>query len=65
MPKVGDKISFVPSAFFQQQPPHAGHRLQEVPHRVKATICYVNEAHNWFRAAFEIFGQTQYECFKF
>lgn len=63
MPKVGDKISFIPSAFICGA--NFDKPLYGMRGKVKATICYVNEAHNWYRAAFELFGQTMYECFKF
>lgn len=63
MPQIGEKISFIPSAFINGanlDKPLAGMRG-----KVKATIDYINEEHHWFRAAYDLFGQTMHECFKF
>lgn len=64
MPNIGDRISFVPSAF-PHDPPCAGRKLQQMPHRVSAEIVYINHAHNWFRAEYKIYDKTLHECFKF
>lgn len=62
MPKLGDKVSFIPSAFMR---PSAEMGSRQYPVRVKAEIVYINHAHNWYRAAFDADGKTMYECFKF
>lgn len=63
MPNIGDRISFVPSAF-PADPPAGGRRLQQIPHKVSAEIVYINHAHNWFRAEYTLWGRTMHECFK-
>ena len=63
MPNIGDKISFIPSAFMVSNTP--GRALHGMPRKVKATVTYVNEAHHWFRATYDIWGQQMHECFKF
>lgn len=62
MPKVGDKISFVPCCFMR---PSGQFGKAAYPVKVNATIDYVNEAHRWFRAEFKAFGVVMHECFKF
>lgn len=63
MPKIGDRVSFLPSAFMVSNTP--GKALQGIPQRVKATITYINEEHRYFRATFDVHGQPMHECFKF
>ena len=63
MPKVGDKISFLPSAFACAQQPSKA--LEGMPQRVRATVTYINEEHRWFCATFEVWGKPMRECFKF
>jgi hypothetical protein len=62
MPEIGKKISFVPAAFMGIGSVKV---LADMPRKVKGVIDYINYEHRWFRARFEVWGQTMHECFKF
>ena len=66
MPEIGQRISFVPSAFTECKPTNAGRPVTvNIPHKITGVIDYINSAHRWFRARFEVHGKTMYEGFKF
>ena len=66
MPEVGDKYSFIPSAFHEE---HSGMMLQNFRPDMDLTVCgtvtEVHEDRHWFRVQYETHYGIQYECFKY
>lgn len=61
--KIGDKISFVPSAFFGEKfaKDKAAHLI---PRRVTGTIIKIHKAHRYCRVEYQVHDYTLHECFK-
>ena len=61
--KIGDKISFVPSAFFGEKfaKDKAAHLI---PRRVTGTIIKIHKAHRYCRVEYQVHNYTLHECFK-
>ena len=61
--KIGDKISFVPSAFFGEKfaKDKAAHLI---PRRVTGTIIKIHKAHRYCRVEYQVHDYTLHACFK-
>lgn len=61
--KIGDKISFVPSAFFGEKfaKDKAAHLI---PRRVTGKIIGIHKAHRYCRVEYQVHDYTLHECFK-
>lgn len=62
---IGDKISFKPSCWYATRGEQGPQSQEWLPmgDTVTGTVDYINEAHNWYRVAYEISGTVQHECF--
>ena len=63
-PRLGDKYSFTPEAFIGEREGVAPGRVP-IPRRVTGKVVCINDAHRWFRVAYEVHGYRLSECFKF
>lgn len=64
VPRLGDKVRFAPSAFLTAN----GYEQQifgVAACRQDGEVCYINEAHHYYRVRYAPQGVAQYECFKF
>lgn len=61
-PQIGDKVRFKPSAYFTGVANFSGSELDVW---VTGTVIYINEAHRYYRVAYEKPGCIGHECFKF
>ena len=61
--KIGDRISFVPSAFFGEKfaKDKAAHLI---PRRVTGKIISIHKAHRCCRVEYQVHDYTLHECFK-
>ena len=61
--KIGDRISFVPSAFFGEKfaRDKAAHLI---PRRVTGKIIGIHKAHRYCRVEYQVHDYTLHECFK-
>ncbi len=61
--KIGDRISFVPSAFFGEKfaKDKAAHLI---PRRVTGKIIGIHKAHRYCRVEYQVHDYTLHECFK-
>lgn len=70
IPEIGDKITFVPTAYLHGlgtgNNGSEESKAYKVRVRVTGTIVSINWHHRWYRVAWETeYGGTQHECFKF
>lgn len=63
-PRLGDRMSFIPSAFFGEMKGTLPGR-EELPRWVTGTVTQIHETHHWFRVEYEVNGYRLSECFKF
>lgn len=59
IPKVGDILSFVPSAFVDAKDD------KRIPYRLRGTVIHVNEEHRHFTLQANVWGHTFCESFKY
>lgn len=65
-PEIGDKISFIPSAYNSQDNGTEKSREKQVKNTVKGTVISVNHEHRWYRVEYQTdYNGVQHECFKF
>lgn len=57
-PHIGDKVTFAPSAFTQFE------RIS-APVQLRGRVCYINEAHRYYRVEAECNGYMIRESYKF
>lgn len=64
--KIGDKITFTPSAVFAADNGQEASRIRNERSRVTGTVIAINRTHRWFRVAYKPkYDREQHECFKF
>ena len=63
--QLGAAYSFVPTAFIDVHTPGRPSKQSEIPRRVMGRVTYINRAHRFFTATFEVSGCTMHESFKF
>ena len=67
--QLGAAYTFVPTAFIDAAPgqlaPGRSSKQKDTPRRVTGRITYINLAHRFFVATFEVNGCTLNESFKF
>ena len=64
--KIGDKLTFTPSAIFAADNGQESSRIRNERNRVTGVVVGINKAHRWFRVAYKpLYDREQYECFKF
>lgn len=63
--QLGSACSFVPTAFIDVRTPGRPSKQIETPRRVTGRVTYINRAHRFFMATFEVNGCTLNESFKF
>lgn len=64
VPRLGDRFKFAPSAFLSA----SGYELdvfKVAAYKQDGEVCYINEAHRYYRVVYYPQGKAQYECFKF
>lgn len=67
MIKIGDKITFIPSAFMDMSRNHFDERaisIYGLTDKVTGTVSFINQDHHFIQVKYEIRGQTFYECLK-
>ena len=63
--QLGAAYSFAPTAFIDNHASGRPSKQIETPQRVTGRITYINRAHRFFVATFEVNGCTMNESFKF
>lgn len=61
MIKIGDPVTFIPAAFRD----HSSGFPCELAAELTGRVIYINEAHHYYRVAFDMPGCIGHECFKF
>lgn len=63
--QLGAACSFVPTAFIDIHTSGRPSKQKETPRRVTGRVTYINRAHRFFVATFEVNSCTLNESFKF
>lgn len=63
--QLGVSYSFVPTAFIDSHTPGRPSKQKEIPRKVTGRITYINRAHRFFVATFDVNGCALNESFKF
>lgn len=61
MIELGDKITFQPAAFMSES---ALTQSSRAPVTVAGRVCYINQAHGWYRVEAVLENGVLHECFK-
>lgn len=63
MIELGDKVRFAPHAFLTANG-HDAALFGVAGQQQTGEVCYINQAHGWYRVRYMIQGQPQHECFR-
>ncbi len=63
MPKIGDRVQFVPGGFTDGYSEQSWQK--DLPRVVTGQIVYINAAHRYYDTEYEVNGYKLHEAFKF
>lgn len=66
MAEIGDKITFIPSAFtcMDKKSDDSWYQRYGIESKVTGTVCMIHREHGWYRVRYVLRGREFFETFK-